>query len=305
MLALRCFPPVIRGLESLQIARSKTRSSVVVCAAKGPRPRYARVWKTNKRIGTVSKSAKFVQSIKELSNVKEEVYGALDSLIAWELEFPLITVKKAIKTLEEQKEWKRIIQVTKWMLSKGQGKTMGTYFILLNALAEDGRLEEAEELWTKLFSENLESTPRNFFNKMISIYYHRRMHDQMFEIFADMEELGIRPNVSIVTMVGKVFLELGMLDKHKKLKRKYPLPKWEYRYIRGKRIRIRAKDLAKYDGDTDRGVSKDEESEHGSDEPLDIAESSPNGSDAESEEVDPESNDVFEEAEMSTDESQS
>lgn len=120
-----------------------------------------------------------------------------------------------------------------------------------------------------------------------------------------MEELGIRPNVSIVTMVGKVFLELGMLDKHKKLKRKYPLPKWEYRYIRGKRIRIRAKDLAKYDGDTDRGVSKDEESEHVSDEPLDIAESSPNGSDAESEEVDPESNDVFEEAEMSTDESQS
>lgn len=68
------------------------------------------------------------------------------------------------------------------MLSKGQGKTMGTYFILLNALAEDGRLEEAEELWTKLFSENLESTPRNFFNKMISIYYHRRMHDQMFEV---------------------------------------------------------------------------------------------------------------------------
>lgn len=43
--------------------------------------------------------------------MKEEVYGALDSFIAWELEFPLITVKKAIKTLEHEKEWKRIIQV--------------------------------------------------------------------------------------------------------------------------------------------------------------------------------------------------
>jgi hypothetical protein len=43
--------------------------------------------------------------------VKEEVYGALDSFIAWELEFPLITVKKALKTLETEKEWKRIIQV--------------------------------------------------------------------------------------------------------------------------------------------------------------------------------------------------
>lgn len=46
-----------------------------------------------------------------MSNVKEEVYGALDAFIAWDLEFPLITVKKALKALEDEKEWKRIIQV--------------------------------------------------------------------------------------------------------------------------------------------------------------------------------------------------
>jgi hypothetical protein len=46
-----------------------------------------------------------------LSNVKEEVYGTLDSFVAWDLEFPLIVVKKALKTLEDEKEWKRIIQV--------------------------------------------------------------------------------------------------------------------------------------------------------------------------------------------------
>lgn len=72
--------------------------------------------------------------------------------------------------------------MTKWMLSKGHGRTMGTYFTLLNALAEDGRLEEAEELWSKLFAQNLESTPKKFFDKMIAIYYHRRMHDKMFEV---------------------------------------------------------------------------------------------------------------------------
>lgn len=55
-----------------------------------------------------------------------------------------------------------------------------------------------------------------------------------------MEELGIRPTVSVVSMVGNVFQELGMVDKYKKLKRKYPPPKWEYRYIKGKRVRIRA-----------------------------------------------------------------
>lgn len=230
---------ITRRLDSVEIP--KNPRSIVVCGAKGPRPRYPRVWKTRQRIGTISKSAKLVDCIKGLSNVKEEVYGALDSFIAWELEFPLITVKKALKTLEDQKEWKRIIQVTKWMLSKGQGRTMGSYFTLLNALAEDGRLDEAEELWTKLFSENLESLPRVFYDKMISIYYRRDMHEKMFEIFADMEELGIRPNTSIVKMVGDVFQKLGMLDKYEKLQKKYPPPKWEYRYIKGKRVRIRAK----------------------------------------------------------------
>lgn len=87
-----------------------------------------------------------------------------------------------------------------------------------------------------------------------------------------MEELGIQPNVSIVSMMGKVFQELGMLDKYKKLHRKYPPPKWQYRYIRGKRIRIQAKDLHKYDGYADQGVSNYEEADHGSNERLERAE---------------------------------
>ncbi|CAA7401231.1 unnamed protein product [Spirodela intermedia] len=218
---------------------SKEFNSLVVCGARGPRPRYPRVWKTKRKIGTISKSRKLVECIKDLSNVKEEVYGALDSFVAWELEFPLIVVKKALKTLEFEREWKRIIQVIKWMLSKGQGKTMGTYYTLLNALAEDGRLEEAEELWAKIFSENLECLPRIFFIKMISIYYNNAMHQQMFEVFADMEELGIRPEGRIVEMMGDVFQKLGMQDKYEKLGKKYPPPSWEYRHIKGKRVKVR------------------------------------------------------------------
>lgn len=68
------------------------------------------------------------------------------------------------------------------MLSKGQGQTLGTYFTLLNALAEDGRLEEAEELWTKIFSQYLESLPRIFFMKMISLYYSKGLNEKMFEV---------------------------------------------------------------------------------------------------------------------------
>lgn len=64
---------------------------------------------------------------------------------------------------------------------------------------------------------------------------------KLLQIFADMEELGIRPNTSIVKMVGDVFQRLGMLDKYEKLQKKYPPPAWEYRYIKGKRVKIRTK----------------------------------------------------------------
>ncbi|EMS68583.1 hypothetical protein TRIUR3_10614 [Triticum urartu] len=264
---------------------------VVVCGARGPRPRYPRVWKTDKRIGTVSKSQKLVKCIKGLSNVKEEVYGALDSFVAWELEFPLIAVKKALKTLEDEKEWKRIIQVIKWMFNKGQGKTMGSYQTLLNALVEDGRIEEAEELFQKIFSRYMEGLPRIFFMKMISLYYRLGSYEKMFEIlhhlvllawrgnsyntvelyayltdivFADMEELGVRPDTSIVRMLGDVFMKLEMLDKYEKLNRKYPPPKFEYRYIKGKRIRIRVYPDDSTEEVTQRDSGRDELEDAGS-----------------------------------------
>ncbi|PRQ60198.1 putative pentatricopeptide [Rosa chinensis] len=299
MLTLTYSLPVFtRRLEFTGISHSRT--SVVVCGLKGPRPRYPRVWKANKKIGTISKSLKLVECVKGLSNVKEEVYGALDSFIAWELEFPLITVKKALKTLENQKDWKRIIQVSKWMLSKGQGRTMGTYFTLLNAFAADGRLEEAEELWTKLFSQYLDSMPRTFFDKMISIYYEKGLHDKMFEIFADMEELGIKPNMSIVDKVGDVFQKLGMMDKYAKLKKKYPPPKWEIRYIKGKRVRIQANKRSNLDGD-DKMLNEEKETIQSSNEVLN-ADSNPYEQIVEAEEVDQNSSNLLEEAGTNVDE---
>lgn len=63
------------------------------------------------------------------------------------------------------------------------------------------------------------------------------------QVFADMEELGMRPTMGIVKMVGDVFLKLDMMDKYQKLNKKYPPPKWEYRYIKGKRVKIRRQDL--------------------------------------------------------------
>lgn len=54
-----------------------------------------------------------------------------------------------------------------------------------------------------------------------------------------MEELNVRPSGPVVSMVGDVFKELGMMEKYEKLHKKYPPAQWEYRYIKGKRVRIR------------------------------------------------------------------
>ena len=54
-----------------------------------------------------------------------------------------------------------------------------------------------------------------------------------------MEELGVRPNIAVVQIIGDVFKELGMLDKYEKLHQKYPPRRWQYRYIRGRRVKIK------------------------------------------------------------------
>ena len=68
------------------------------------------------------------------------------------------------------------------MFNKGQGKTMGSYYTLLNALIEDGRIEEAEELFGMVFSRHMEGLPRTFFMRIISFYYSAGEHDKMFEV---------------------------------------------------------------------------------------------------------------------------
>ena len=124
-----------------------------------------------------------------------------------------------------------------------------------------------------------------------------------------MEELGIRPNVSIVSMVGNVFKELGMMDKYNNLNKKYPPPKWEYRYIKGKRVKIQAKHLQEIDG-SDKDASKHEETyqtsndmheevDTSSDE-LDIEANDPSKDVIKHEETDQTPNEFYEEAETSS-----
>lgn len=70
---------------------------------------------------------------------------------------------------------------------------MGSYYTLLNTLIEDGRVEEAEELYGKIFSRYLEGLPRTFFMRMISLYYSLGSHQKMFEVG--------KPNMSFLILM--------------------------------------------------------------------------------------------------------
>ncbi|ONM58205.1 Pentatricopeptide repeat-containing protein chloroplastic [Zea mays] len=108
--------------------------------------------------------------------------------------------------LKRRRQWLRIIQVTKWLMSKGQVLTWTTYDTLLLALLMDKRVDEAESVWNT--------------------------------IFADMEELGVRPDKDTVRRIGKAFVASGQEEKEKHVLEKY-LKKWKYIHFNGERVRVR------------------------------------------------------------------
>lgn len=74
------------------------------------------------------------------------------------------------------------LQVIKWMLSKGQGNTMGTYGMLIRALDMDHRAEEAHRFWVKKIGSDLHSVPWSLCTSMIAIYYRNNMLEHLIKV---------------------------------------------------------------------------------------------------------------------------
>lgn len=184
------------------------------------------------------KALNLVHIISELPNEKTAVYGALDKWTAWETEFPLIAAAKALRILRQRSRWSHVIQVAKWMLSKGQGLTMGTYDTLLLAFDMDGRVDEAETLWNMIVHTHTRSISRRLCSRMISLYHHHHMPDKVIEVFADMEELGVKPDEDTVKRVARAFQELGQEENEKLFVNKYQC-KWKYLHFNGERVKVK------------------------------------------------------------------
>ncbi|RRT43427.1 hypothetical protein B296_00006376 [Ensete ventricosum] len=178
--------------------------------------------KVGKNISSVEKRKFLVNTLLDLKDSKEAVYGTLDAWLAWEHSFPLVSLKKALLVLEKEEQWHRVVQVIKWMLSKGQGTTMGTYEQLIRALEKDNRAEEAHRIWVKKISHDLHSVPWRFCDLVLSIYYRNNMLERLVKLFQELEAYDRKPpNKSVVRKVGDAYEVLGLLEKKHKLLEKY------------------------------------------------------------------------------------
>ncbi|XP_024537682.1 pentatricopeptide repeat-containing protein At4g18975, chloroplastic [Selaginella moellendorffii] len=167
-----------------------------------------------------------VDAVLPLPDVKEEIWAACDTWIAWELRFPLHTIKMATHRLFRLKQWRRVIHVIKWMFSKGHGFTMNTYGCLLRALDIDGRVDEVEHIWHTFVVTKQESVPRVMYARMITMYDRRALPDKAIKMFKELELSGTRPDPATIIRIGKIYEKLGftnktaeLLEKHKPTKR--------------------------------------------------------------------------------------
>ncbi|KAJ3705190.1 hypothetical protein LUZ61_008895 [Rhynchospora tenuis] len=196
------------------------------------------LWKKRDPVQTLHKASNLVRLVLKLPNEKEVIYSALDKWTAFEAEFPVIAIAKSLDILRRSSHWLRIIQVCKWLFSKGQIVTWSTYDTLLVAFNMEGRLDEAELVYNKVIEENTRSTPKRLFSRMISMYDHHRLPHKILEVFADMEEFGIHPDGDTTWRIARALVKSKQPEKVKQVLEKY-LTKWKYLYFDGKRVRVK------------------------------------------------------------------
>ncbi|RCV36277.1 hypothetical protein SETIT_7G305800v2 [Setaria italica] len=175
-----------------------------------------------KNLSSAEKRKFLVNTLLGLEDSREVVYGTLDAWVAFEQDFPLASLKQALSALEKEQQWHRIVQVIKWMLSKGQGNTMRTYEQLVCALEKDNRAEEAHKIWQKKISHDLHSVPWRFCHLMLAIYYRNNRLERLVKLFKELEACGRKtPSKDIIRKVEDAYEMLGLLEEKEALLEKY------------------------------------------------------------------------------------
>ncbi|GJP32240.1 hypothetical protein CLOM_g16834 [Closterium sp. NIES-68] len=150
-----------------------------------------------------------IAAIRDTPDTKEDVYRALDAWAAFQLDFPLLAVKRALRIMQQGGEWKRVLQVCKWMLARGQGRTFGTYDLMMDAMAAMGRHAELDGTWERIMGRHLDTVPRATFARVMSLYAQQGRPLKVLEVYGSMLELGVKLDEGMVMQVHKALTGIG------------------------------------------------------------------------------------------------
>ncbi|CAI5521545.1 unnamed protein product, partial [Closterium sp. Naga37s-1] len=148
-------------------------------------------WKKKDTRNIGGRANALIAAIRDVPDSKEDVYRALDAWAAFQLDFPLLAVKRALRMMQQEGQWKRILQVCKWMLARGQGRTFGTYDLMMEAMAATGRHAELDGTWERIMGRHLDTVPRATFARVMSLYADQGRPLKVLEVYGSMIEVGV------------------------------------------------------------------------------------------------------------------
>ncbi|MCO5560927.1 hypothetical protein L7F22_014547 [Adiantum nelumboides] len=154
-----------QAIKTKETAKNRTNPSHLQRAT---RKKSARTLSQDLRYGISPKAVELIEKVIKLPDA-EAVCKELDN---WTLEgkFPIAFVKQAMQVFEREKQWNRLIQISDWMLKKGEGKTLRTYEAFLKALDMNQRVDQAEAVWKNEILRSSWSIPTRLVTYVLAMF---------------------------------------------------------------------------------------------------------------------------------------
>ncbi|KAI5081889.1 hypothetical protein GOP47_0001632 [Adiantum capillus-veneris] len=221
---------VTRGFasqSSIDFQATKTKETAKKIRAphfqRAPRKRSGRAVSQDPRYGISPKAEELIKKVLRLPDVDEEVCKELDQ---WTLEgkFPIAYIKQAMQVFEREKQWKKLIQVSQWMLQKGEGKTLRTYEALLKALDMNRCPDQAEAVWKNEILKSSWSIPTRLVTYALSMFERHHKPLEVIRLFIKMQDSGRNLCKESIRTVARAYEQEGFLEMKKQVLLNHNIP---------------------------------------------------------------------------------
>lgn len=212
------------GLQATKTKEiTKKNQTKVSHCERATRKKSARTISQDSRYGISPKAVELIEKVLVLPDVDEEVCKELDR---WTVEgkFPIAYIKQTMQVFEREKRWNRLIQVSEWMLKRGEGKTLRTYEAFLKALDMDGRVDQAEAVWKNEILKRSWSIPTRLVTYALTMFERHHKPLEVIKLFTKMEDSGRNMWKESIRTVARAYEQQGFIEMKKQVLLKYKIP---------------------------------------------------------------------------------